>query len=164
MRQMNIFDLHLSTSVTASSQGDSIVITANNLSGGKLRVQFPNPYTGIRLYKKSGEMVRIGRTLLCWEENDPNIEISPGSSVSALVLLSPFWFDLHGTFIAKCTLRVGICNGENETGVVEGHVNLDLAPFDRNRPRPVLPGPEFKFTIGNVSRFVSIIQDQQKMS
>jgi|GEM_PF-5847169 len=160
---MNSFDSHLFVLVTASSQGDGIVITANNISGGEIRVQFPNPYTGIRLYKKSGEMVMIGRTVLCWEENDPNIEISPGSSVSSLVLLSPFWFDLHGTFIAKCTLRVVLCSGENETGVVEGHVNLDLAPFQRNRSRPVLTVPEFNYTLANVSRFVSIIQDQQKM-
>ncbi|WP_406700725.1 hypothetical protein V5E97_18195 [Singulisphaera sp. Ch08] len=158
---MKNFESYLSAFVSASSQGDGIVIEVKNISNEELRVSFPNPYTGIRLYAESGEQVPIGRTILCWEESDPIVELCPGGSTSALVSLSPFWFDLHEVFLAKCSLNVSFCNGESEAVVVEGHVKLDLPSPRLNRVRNSATIPMIGSKISNVSRFVSIIKGGQ---
>lgn len=158
---MKNFESYLSAFVSASSQADGIVIEVKNISSEELRVRFPNPYTGIRLYAESGEQVAIGRKILCWEESDPIVELCPGCSTSALVSLSPFWFDLHGVFLAKCSLNVSFCNGESEAVVIEGHLKLDLPSSRFNRASHSTTVPIMGNKILNVSRFVLIINVNQ---
>jgi hypothetical protein len=158
---MKNFESYLSGFVIASSQGDGVVMVAKNISEGELLVRFPNPYTGIRLYTKSGEQVTIGRTILCWEESDPAVVLCPGNSASALASLCPFWFDLHGVFLARCSLNVSSRNGESEPVVVEGYVNLDLPPARLNRAGRSTTMPSINNGLSNVSRFVSIIEAEQ---
>jgi hypothetical protein len=143
--------------VTASPQGDGVIMTVTNDSEGELRVRFPNPYTGIRLYTESGELVTIARTILCWEEDDPEIVLHPGASASALAHLYPFWFDLHGAFLAKCKLSVTLQEEESEEVIAEGWVKLLLGPPRLGQPMQPSSIPIAKPMLMNVSRFVRIL-------
>jgi hypothetical protein len=142
--------------VSASPQGDGLIMSITNASNEELRIRFPNPYTGIRLYTEAGELVPMSRTFLCWEENDPEIVLLPGQSASALASLYPFWDDLYGAYLAKCTLKLYSQGGEQDV-VAEGGVQIAVKASGLDRPTPSSTAPVMKPTLMNVSRYVCIL-------
>ncbi len=147
----------VSVFVTTSPQRDGVTMSVTNDSKGELRIRFPNPYTGIRLYTESGEHVTLGRTMLCWEENDPEVVLSPSGSASAIAYLSPFWSDLDGTFLARCKLTVTAQEGESQEVIAEGYVHILLGSARYGRPLRHSDIPVVKPTLMNVSKFVCIL-------
>ncbi len=147
----------LSVRVTESSKGDGVIMAVTNTTNAEVRIRFPNPYTGIRLYSELDEPVSMNRTFLCWEESDPEVELRPGDSVSAFASLYPFWCDLHGTFLAKCILKVS-SQGKNEDVIAEGIVQIALRNEGHDRPFQFSTIPVMKPKLVNVSRYVCILE------
>src|SRR4051794_34902063 len=126
---METIDECFKYAVAGSGCGDGIIMSLENSSRHELVVRFPNPYTGIRLYTKSGQLVPMGRSILCWEENDPVVVLRPGRLALAVASLKAFWFDVCGEFLVKCSLGVSPGTGESKVAIVEGHVNIELGPY-----------------------------------
>lgn len=153
----------LSTHVGPTPQGEGVIITVNNISINYLQVSFPNPYTGVRVYSESGEKIRISRTILCYEESDPEVILAPGTTSAAQITLQAFWFDLEGRFRVECDLKVTREGGVVENCVSSGSVDLAIPPLSldqlRRRPKPRLDPRNTEAKLLNVSMFTKIIRE-----
>jgi len=118
--------LPFNATLTETSDHRGISIVVINTSDQAIAVQFPNPYTGVNLYEKGGKRVLIGRTLLCYDENDPERVLEPGQTVAAIVALDPYWENIDGDVIAKCKLRFKGVSGTQSEAIVEGIIHLKL--------------------------------------